>query len=138
MGYKGLLDLAYRSGEVSVIQAHVVCEGDEFEHTLGLEPTLVHKPALKEEWSAISDAMKLRNVKGILRKIEYVYVPLMLSASTTADELSQALTARGIDNPCPKTCAVSMRFDIQDYILCLISLVLAVIAVISLLGGGTL
>lgn len=46
LGYKGLLDLAYRSGEVSVIQAHVVCEGDEFEHTLGLEPTLVHKPAL--------------------------------------------------------------------------------------------
>lgn len=45
-GDKGLLDLAYRSGEVSVIQAHVVCEGDEFEHTLGLEPTLVHKPAL--------------------------------------------------------------------------------------------
>lgn len=46
LGYKGLLDLAYRSGEVSVIQAHVVCEGDEFEYSLGLEPTLVHKPAL--------------------------------------------------------------------------------------------
>ena len=46
LGYKGLLDLAYRSGEVSVVQAHVVREGDEFEYTLGLEPTLTHKPAL--------------------------------------------------------------------------------------------
>ena len=30
LGYKGLIDLAYRSGEVEVIQAHVVYENDEF------------------------------------------------------------------------------------------------------------
>lgn len=46
LGYKGLLDLAYRSGEVSTVQAHVVCERDEFEYSLGLEPTLMHKPSL--------------------------------------------------------------------------------------------
>lgn len=45
LGYKGLIDLAYRSGEVSTIAAHVVYENDEFEYELGLEPVLKHKPA---------------------------------------------------------------------------------------------
>ena len=43
-GYKGRIDLAYRSGEVSVIQAHVVCENDEFEYAFGLDPSLKHIP----------------------------------------------------------------------------------------------
>jgi recombination protein RecT len=45
LGYKGLIDLAYRSGEVSIIQAHTVYEHDEFVYELGLEPKLVHVPA---------------------------------------------------------------------------------------------
>lgn len=45
LGYKGLIDLAYRSGEVSIIQAHTVREGDEFEYELGLDPKLRHVPA---------------------------------------------------------------------------------------------
>ncbi|HJI74422.1 MAG TPA: recombinase RecT [Veillonellaceae bacterium] len=45
LGYKGLLDLAYRSGEIKDIQAHEVHENDEFEYELGLEPKLKHIPA---------------------------------------------------------------------------------------------
>lgn len=45
LGYKGLIDLAYRSGEVILIQAHVVKENDEFDYELGLKPKIVHKPA---------------------------------------------------------------------------------------------
>lgn len=44
LGYKGLIDLAYRSGQISVIQAHTVYENDEFEYELGLEPKLHHVP----------------------------------------------------------------------------------------------
>lgn len=44
LGYKGLIDLAYRSGEVSIIQAHVVYENDEFVYELGLDPKLEHIP----------------------------------------------------------------------------------------------
>jgi recombination protein RecT len=40
-----MIDMAYRSGEVSTIAAHVVYENDEFEYELGLEPVLKHKPA---------------------------------------------------------------------------------------------
>lgn len=45
IGYKGMIDLAYRSGEVSVIMAQIVYENDEFEYSFGLEPKLDHKPA---------------------------------------------------------------------------------------------
>ena len=48
LGYKGLIDLAYRSGEVEVIQAHIVYENDEFTCEYGLEPKLTHKPADKD------------------------------------------------------------------------------------------
>jgi len=76
--------------------------------------TIRYFPALSEERHAISDAMKMRDVKGIAKKLEYVYVPLMITASNTADELSQAITARGIDNPVPKTCAIDLRLKSID------------------------
>ena len=45
LGYKGLIDLAYRSGDVEVVQAHIVYENDSFECEFGLEPKLTHVPA---------------------------------------------------------------------------------------------
>jgi recombination protein RecT len=53
LGYKGLIDLAYRSGEVEVIQAHVVYANDEFECSYGLEPKLVHRPADRDRGDAV-------------------------------------------------------------------------------------
>ena len=43
-GYRGLIDLARRGGEVQDISAHVVYRQDEFEFELGTNPTLRHKP----------------------------------------------------------------------------------------------
>lgn len=48
IGYRGMIDLAYRSGEVSSIQAEVVYENDLFEMEYGLEPKLRHIPAAGE------------------------------------------------------------------------------------------
>lgn len=48
LGYKGLIDLAYRSGEVSIIQAQTVYENDTFEYELGLDPKLKHVPATSD------------------------------------------------------------------------------------------
>jgi len=48
LGYKGLMDLAYRSGRVAQIYAETVCEHDEFTFELGLEPKLTHRPNLEE------------------------------------------------------------------------------------------
>lgn len=45
-GYRGLVKLAWQSGQLDSIAAHVVHESDEFDFAYGLEPTLVHKPSL--------------------------------------------------------------------------------------------
>lgn len=53
LGYKGLIDLAYRSGEVKMIQAHTVYENDDFTYELGLEPKLHHIPAKSDRGAPI-------------------------------------------------------------------------------------
>lgn len=44
-GYLGLKELAYRSNQVSVLDANVVHSGDEFEYMLGTECYLKHRPS---------------------------------------------------------------------------------------------
>ena len=48
LGYRGLIDLAHRSGDLKDITAHIVYENDTFEYELGLEPKLRHVPAMKD------------------------------------------------------------------------------------------
>ncbi len=50
---KGLIDLAYRSGEITDISAHEVRENDTFDYELGLTPKLRHIPALKDRGDVI-------------------------------------------------------------------------------------
>ena len=47
IGYRGMIELAHRSGEFKSIEAHIVYENDEFEYELGLDPKLKHKPAMR-------------------------------------------------------------------------------------------
>lgn len=44
VGYRGLLDLARRSGQIVSISAHAVYDGDEFEFEFGLHEKLKHIP----------------------------------------------------------------------------------------------
>jgi recombination protein RecT len=46
IGYKGLIDLARRSGQIVSIAAHEVCANDKFELVYGLDEKLNHTPAL--------------------------------------------------------------------------------------------
>ena len=49
LGYKGMLDLARRSGEIQSISAHPVYEGDVFEYSYGLNESLTHVPQHKSD-----------------------------------------------------------------------------------------
>lgn len=79
-------------------------------------------PMVREDWHFISDAMRMRGLSptplGLLRTpartVECVYVPMLMSASTTADELSMASIARGIENPARHTSLVPLRFTGVD------------------------
>jgi recombination protein RecT len=46
IGYRGMLDLIYRSGEVSSVQCDVVYENDSLEFELGINDVFIHKPKL--------------------------------------------------------------------------------------------
>lgn len=64
LGYKGLIDLAYRSGQVTIIQAHEVRENDEFEYSFGLEPSLRHVPARSDRGEVICYYAMFRTKDG--------------------------------------------------------------------------
>lgn len=53
ISYKGLIELAHRSGQLKDISAHIVYENDTFEYELGLEPKLKHIPAMKDRGEII-------------------------------------------------------------------------------------
>lgn len=53
IGYKGLIDMVYRNDDIQTVQAQCVYENDVFEYELGLEPKLVHKPAIKDRGELI-------------------------------------------------------------------------------------
>lgn len=52
-GYKGLMLLARRSGEIASIDAQTVYENDTFELSFGFEPALIHKPYLEGDRGAV-------------------------------------------------------------------------------------
>jgi recombination protein RecT len=72
-GYRGLMDLARRSGQVDWIQARVVYGGDEFEYEYGLEPFLKHKEATPED--------------GVERKAIAVYAAARLTSGEKVFEV---------------------------------------------------
>jgi len=49
MGYKGLIELAMRSGKVSSIYADAVHDNDEFIYERGTDEKLVHKPCMRSD-----------------------------------------------------------------------------------------
>lgn len=53
IGYKGLIDLARRSGQIVSIAAHEVCENDRFELVYGIDEKLNHTPALGERGAVL-------------------------------------------------------------------------------------
>ena len=80
---------------------------------VAISVTLRYFPAIREEIGYIRDAMKLRNIRG-LDRLECTVMPLMVSATETAEELSAAAVTRGIENPARKTSAISLRLTTLD------------------------
>ncbi|MCL1986875.1 MAG: recombinase RecT [Firmicutes bacterium] len=54
VGYKGLIELVYRSGQILSIQSQIVYENDEFSYSYGIDETLSHKPTLSNRGNPIA------------------------------------------------------------------------------------
>lgn len=62
-GYRGLLALARRSGEISTIQAHCVYAEDAFQRRYGLDPKLDHIPSDKADRGDITHVYAIARLK---------------------------------------------------------------------------
>ena len=79
-------------------------------------------PTAKEEISHVRDAMSLRGIGFSLRNLrlrpvlvfEGFIVPLLVRASTIAEELSAASITRGLDNPVPRTSFMKLNITFKD------------------------
>jgi recombination protein RecT len=63
VGYKGLIDLARRSGQLSTIYARVVCAKDQFEYAYGLTERLEHIPSSENDPGDIVAAYAVAKLK---------------------------------------------------------------------------
>ena len=83
-------------------------------------------PTLAEEGGAIRDAMRLRGIGiggkrgGIMRHLEYVIVPLMMSALRIGDELSAASLTKGLNAGRPRTHICRVKMELWDWVLVLL------------------
>lgn len=100
-------------------------------------------PTLKEDWVYIRDAMALRGisfspvcfVRDPSVVIDALYLPVLVTASKTADELSASAITRGIENPSRRTSRLDIRFKYMDVVILLVFL-LALAGAIAIYTGG--
>lgn len=108
---------------------------------ISLSITLRYFPTMREEWRAVKDAMVLRGIPvsliGFIRHpmqtMEYVYVPMLVSASKISDEIAQAAITRGIDHVERRTCIETVKFHIMDSIM---GIVYAAVIVCMIVASG--
>lgn len=98
-----------------------------------LTVTMRYFPTLREEAAHIRDAMALRDIPAASR-VECFAVPLVMSATSTAEELSRAATCRGIENPSPSTDTERLSMRASDW--AILSAAAAAVAAVALWGGA--
>ncbi len=88
-------------------------------------------PTLKEEYAAIHDAMKMReigqNIKNPFAYIEYILVPIMMSTVQIANDLSAASLTKGLGAGRKRThiCHIGMTYI--DLVLILTMIVMLIV-----------
>ena len=92
IGFQGLVDLCYRSGQVESISADVVCENDEFSYEQGLDPKLKHIPNLRGSrgeayavWAAARIKGSSKPVYVVLNKEEVMTVKSSSAGAKKSD-----------------------------------------------------
>ncbi len=112
--------------------------------TIALSVALRYFPTMAEEWGFIKDAMSLRGLSvslaGLLthpiKTMEYVYVPMLISASKISDEITQAAVTRGIDHVGRRSCLETVKFRLWDMILLVIYAGIILLIVYGFVRGG--
>ncbi|MFZ1363091.1 MAG: recombinase RecT [Candidatus Nanopelagicales bacterium] len=87
-GYRGLIKLAWQSGQLEMIDAHVVYKNDDFEFQFGLDQKLHHRPTLDPEGKGIPVAVyavaKFKNGGSAFQVMSIEDVEVIRSRSKSA------------------------------------------------------
>ena len=100
--------------------------------TIPLAVMLRYLPTIREDVSPSLWGF----LKAPAMTVNCLYVPLLTAASRAADELSIAAVTRGIENPKPRTCLVTVRMTAADW--AVMALFAAFFAIELLWKGGIL
>ncbi len=78
-------------------------------------------PTIFEEWNAINDAMRMRNVRFKGSKagamLEYRIVPMLMCSVKIGEELSCASLTRGLGGPVKRTNTCEIKLKLQDAVI---------------------
>ena len=78
-------------------------------------------PTIKEEYSSINDAMRMRGVMlgggNVLRMIEFRMIPLLFSCVNIGEELSAAAITRGLGGEVKRSSVIELKLGIADFFL---------------------
>ncbi len=111
--------------------------------TIALSITLRYIPTLGEEYRSIKDAMMLRGiatnfwsvVAHPIKSMEYIYVPILTSATKIADEITCAAITRGIEKIGRRSCITKIAFSAYDILVITVYVATAIISIYSIFGG---
>ena len=99
--------------------------------TISLAVVMRFFPTIKEEYSSIRDAMKMRGIMfgggNVSKMVEYRMIPLLFSCVNIGDELSAAAITRGLGGRVRRTSVNTLKMRALDYIF--VSIFLAVLVV---------
>ena len=87
LGYKGLINVLLRSGDVAKIHTEVVYESDEFTPIYGLEPNILHKPNF--ELPRTADKIRYAYAVAKMKNGEYQFAVVTRSEIETINKLSK-------------------------------------------------
>jgi energy-coupling factor transport system permease protein len=76
-------------------------------------------PTIKEEYSSINDAMRMRGVMlgggNVLRMFEFRMIPLLFSCVNIGEELSAAAITRGLGGEVKRSSVIELKLGIADF-----------------------
>ncbi len=91
--------------------------------TISLAVVMRFFPTIKEEYTSIRDAMKMRGIMlgggNAAKMVEYRMIPLLFSCVNIGDELSAAAITRGLGGKVKRTSVETLKLRAQDCFLAL-------------------
>ncbi len=128
IGYRGMIELARRSGQIESIGAYCVYERDTFELTLGLNPDIKHKPEWKGDRGEIVAVYAVAKLKDGGTQFEVMsrdQIDAIKSSATAGkrsspwfdhyDEMARKTVIRRLFKYLPISVEMAKALEVEDH-----------------------